>query len=434
MRCTLCGRKMQPTTIHNHVYYRCGFNAQEQALYPDLTHPRTVYLREDIVCNALDQWIARTFASDRLTATIKALAHASTAASTAETRTPEQTQARQTIKNCERRLTRYQAALETGAAPTVVTQWINDAQRDKETAHNKLKALPATTRKKEPPLSAQQIRDVTKSLGETAQRIHTASTEQKGPLYDALGITISYEHTTKTATVRSRPSSPYRQRLCPRADTCSPRAPGSPCGPWRRLSRGAVPRGSPGRTGAVTARHCVRSAGRSVRSAPDLLPRPGLHGPALANRSNQVVALAERFLCGGHAAHLTPDSAARILRQAHIDPARALPVTHGGHGGRAMTLSSMFTLPMLTELHNRLRDKARQKEGRSPDPTAAIVDSQSVRRPRTSRARRPGTAVIPAAWSAGQPRSSISSSRSSNASTTAPGSWHCHAGGWWREP
>ncbi|MFE1050488.1 IS5 family transposase [Streptomyces olivaceus] len=34
---------------------------------------------------------------------------------------------------------------------------------------------------------------------------------------------------------------------------------------------------------------------------------------------------------------------------------------------------------LLAELHDRLRDKIRQKEGRPPDPTAAIVDSQSVR-------------------------------------------------------
>ncbi|KAF5999252.1 IS5 family transposase [Streptomyces sp. WAC00263] len=34
---------------------------------------------------------------------------------------------------------------------------------------------------------------------------------------------------------------------------------------------------------------------------------------------------------------------------------------------------------LLAELHDRLRDKVRQKEGRLPDPTAAIVDSQSVR-------------------------------------------------------
>ncbi|MEU9175244.1 IS5 family transposase [Streptomyces sp. NPDC048420] len=33
---------------------------------------------------------------------------------------------------------------------------------------------------------------------------------------------------------------------------------------------------------------------------------------------------------------------------------------------------------LLAELHDRLRDKIRQREGRSPDPTAAIVDSQIV--------------------------------------------------------
>jgi transposase len=34
---------------------------------------------------------------------------------------------------------------------------------------------------------------------------------------------------------------------------------------------------------------------------------------------------------------------------------------------------------LLAELHDRLRDKVREKEGRTVDPTAAIVDSQSVR-------------------------------------------------------
>ncbi|MFE7216872.1 hypothetical protein ACFY0A_18410 [Streptomyces sp. NPDC001698] len=65
--------------------------------------------------------IARAFAPDRLTATIEALTLASVAASTAETHTPEQAQARQAIKDCERRLARYQVALEAGADPLVVT-------------------------------------------------------------------------------------------------------------------------------------------------------------------------------------------------------------------------------------------------------------------------------------------------------------------------
>ncbi|MEW1778722.1 recombinase family protein [Streptomyces sp. NPDC086777] len=218
VRCTLCGRKMQPATIRNHVYYRCEFKDQEQALYPDLTHPRTVNLREDVVCRALDQWIARAFAPGRLTATLTALTDASAAASAAETHTPEQAQARQAIKDCERRLSRYQAALEAGADPAVVTQWINAAQQDKEAAQQKLDALPALTRKKQSPLDAQQIREITDSLGDIAQRIHTADADKKGPLYEALGITISYEHAKRTATVRSRPSSPYRQWLCPRGD------------------------------------------------------------------------------------------------------------------------------------------------------------------------------------------------------------------------
>ncbi|MGW7425056.1 recombinase family protein [Streptomyces sp. NPDC054813] len=218
VRCTLCGRKMQPATIRNHVYYRCEFKDQEQALYPDLTHPRTVNLREDVVCRALDQWIARAFAPDRLTATLTALTHASAAASTAETHTPEQAQARQTIKDCERRLARYRAALEAGADPAVVTQWINAAQQDKEAAQKKLDALPTLTRKKQSPLDAQQIREITDSLGDIAQRIRMADTDKKGPLYEALGITISYEHAKRTATVRSRPSSAYRQWLCPRGD------------------------------------------------------------------------------------------------------------------------------------------------------------------------------------------------------------------------
>ncbi|MGC9539283.1 recombinase family protein [Streptomyces sp. UG1] len=88
--------------------------------------------------------------------------------------------------------------------------WIS-SQRDKEAARRKLDALPAITRKEEPPLDAQQIREIAESLGDIALRIQRSGAEQKGPLYEALGITISYEHATRTATVRSRPSSPYRQ-------------------------------------------------------------------------------------------------------------------------------------------------------------------------------------------------------------------------------
>ncbi|MCI3276726.1 hypothetical protein [Streptomyces cylindrosporus] len=78
----------------------------------------------------------------------------------------------------------------------------------------------------------------------------------------------------------------------------------------------------------------------------------GSVAPAPADKSAQVVALAQRFLCGAGSAHLTPESAARILRQARIDPARAahgVPAMAGmaGHGGHAVTLGSTLTPPML---------------------------------------------------------------------------------------
>ena len=134
--------------------------------------------------------------------------------------TTAETVRRQRARNCEFK-EQEQAlypALEAGTDPAVVTQWINDAQRDKEAARKKLDALPTITRKKESPLNAQQIREITESMENIAQRIHAADTSKKGPLYEALGIEITYEHATRTATVRSRPSSPYRQSLCPRGD------------------------------------------------------------------------------------------------------------------------------------------------------------------------------------------------------------------------
>ncbi|MFF4137635.1 hypothetical protein ACFY1B_40530 [Streptomyces mirabilis] len=67
------------------------------------------------MCRALDRWIAKAFAPGRPAATLTALAHASAAANAAETLTPEQAQARKTVKECERRLARHQAALEARA-------------------------------------------------------------------------------------------------------------------------------------------------------------------------------------------------------------------------------------------------------------------------------------------------------------------------------
>ncbi|MEW1862784.1 transposase [Streptomyces sp. NPDC088194] len=145
---------------------------------------------------------------------------------------------------------------------------------------------------------------------------------------------------------------------------------------------------------------------------------------------------------------------------------------------------------LLAELHDRLSDRVRDKEGRSPDSTAAIVDSQSLRaaaniprstsgwdggkkggwpqaapggglpRPRLGRRGDRGERAGPRrrvpllerlrqmyfsirrVWAEGGYAGRLvdwaaenlhSPWRSSDAPTTPRDSWCCRAGGWWKE-
>ncbi|MGV9247279.1 hypothetical protein [Streptomyces sp. NPDC003710] len=74
------------------------------------------------------------------------------------------------------------------------------------------------TRKKKPALTDDEIWKITERLGDITQRIQAAGGDKKEPLYEALGITIAYDNATRTATVRSRPSIPYRYKECPRGE------------------------------------------------------------------------------------------------------------------------------------------------------------------------------------------------------------------------
>ncbi|WP_345128247.1 recombinase family protein [Streptomyces chiangmaiensis] len=217
IRCTLCGRKMQPATIRNSVCYRCEFKEQEAALHLGLDHPRTVNLREDIVCQALDQWIARAFTPDRLTATIEALTHASAAANTADphTRADPSTPGDQGLRTPTRP---RPSSPQSRSRPRRRHPMDQRGAERQGSGTDKARRAPRRHPEEGTPLDAQQIREITERLEDIAQRIRTADTEKKGPLYEALGITISYESATRTATVRSRPSSPYRQWLCPRGE------------------------------------------------------------------------------------------------------------------------------------------------------------------------------------------------------------------------
>jgi hypothetical protein len=87
-------------------------------------HPRNVYLAERELLGPLDQWLATSFAPHRLADTVDALF-------AAQAQVPVDAglqAAERVIADCNQKLARYRAALDAGADPALVTQWIAEVE------------------------------------------------------------------------------------------------------------------------------------------------------------------------------------------------------------------------------------------------------------------------------------------------------------------
>ncbi len=126
---------MQEHTVRGAAYYRCRY-PQEYALANTISHPANVYVREDAVVPALDNWLATTLKPPRLTDTLDAMA-ATQAGPTGNDQAADR--AHRTIKDCATKIARYRAALEAGADPALVTGWIAQTQAERATAERQLR-------------------------------------------------------------------------------------------------------------------------------------------------------------------------------------------------------------------------------------------------------------------------------------------------------
>ncbi|MDW6058891.1 hypothetical protein SAZ11_13670 [Streptomyces sp. FXJ1.4098] len=123
--------------------------------------------------------------------------------------------ARRAIADSDRRLTHYRAALDAGANPATVVGWISQAEADKAAAQQQLISVGAARRTV---LTDEQIHDMIKDLGNLTDRLLTAPTDRKTPIYQAFGLTLSYNTKTRVVTVESQPASSVYVRSCPRGD------------------------------------------------------------------------------------------------------------------------------------------------------------------------------------------------------------------------
>jgi site-specific DNA recombinase len=127
--CDLCGRRMQGQQTRGELYYRCRY-ANEYALVNHVEHPRNVYLAELELLGPLDQWLVTSFAPHRLVDTVDALF----TAQAQEPVDPGLHAAERLIADCNDKLARYRAALDAGADPALVTQWIAEVQASRAVA------------------------------------------------------------------------------------------------------------------------------------------------------------------------------------------------------------------------------------------------------------------------------------------------------------
>ncbi|GDY46472.1 hypothetical protein SANT12839_073540 [Streptomyces antimycoticus] len=202
---------MQGTFNHGHPHYRCRY-PYEYAKSGTLDHPLTVYIREAVILPKLDRWIAQVFAPGQLKTTLQAMQQSQRATTTP---LPGLEAARRTITDCDRRLNQYRAALDAGASPATVAAWISKAEADKAAAQQQLITASAA---RCTVLTDEQIHGMIKDLGDLTDRLLTAPADRKAPLYQAFGLTLTYNMKKRVVTVESQPASSVYVRSCPRGD------------------------------------------------------------------------------------------------------------------------------------------------------------------------------------------------------------------------
>ncbi|MGW3626181.1 recombinase family protein [Streptomyces sp. NPDC000880] len=181
-----CGRKMQGHWAHDEAYYRCRF-PEEYALANRVQHPRNVYLRETWILPPLDDWLGKVFLSHRLDDTIDLMA-GDAPPSGDENRAAAA--ARTVIADCDAKLTTHRAALEAGADPALVTQWIAETQARKARAEAELRT---TTKGPGARMTRDEIARLVRSISDLAAVVRQAGAKDKAEIYRQLGLALTYD-------------------------------------------------------------------------------------------------------------------------------------------------------------------------------------------------------------------------------------------------
>ena len=189
---------MHGETRSRRRYYRCPVPRS----YPQASqdHPRSVYVREDALLRALDEWIAELFAPERVTETSRQLVEAVGADAERAARVAE---ARQHLGDAGRQLAQYRTTLDAGGDPVTISRWITEAAERERAARSE---LDAALRAGPPPLTVDDVETAVRELGGLVAILEQADATDRAELYEALGVGAKYDAATHTAVLEVEPA------------------------------------------------------------------------------------------------------------------------------------------------------------------------------------------------------------------------------------
>lgn len=181
--CDACGRRMTGTMITGHRYLRCRLQTTQYAHNAELerTHPRSAYLREDKVVDAISRWVSEEFSPERVDE-----AAASLAAAAAEGQPERDAQAdmwHRRMVDAEERRDNLVRVAEAGGVAAVLADKINEAEEDRAHAEAQLARLEPAV-----PTTAEEVRALLLRLGHVVRKLQRADPKLLNEVYATWGL------------------------------------------------------------------------------------------------------------------------------------------------------------------------------------------------------------------------------------------------------
>lgn len=177
LHCGICGRKMEGTTAHQTIRYRCRV-AQTRALPAYLAdHPKSLYVREDDVVAAIDRWLPSLADPEFLAASQEADDGTAEREALLKRRLGE-------IDKATRNLV---TAIESGTDPAVIQPRLAELRAERSQAMDDLAAI-----KRPDQLTSVDISALLDELGGMEDVLADALPAEKSAIYASLGLRLHY--------------------------------------------------------------------------------------------------------------------------------------------------------------------------------------------------------------------------------------------------